>query len=379
LIELKGYFALKIMHKLIIVILLAGWITACKPAQPTHTPADPAAATPPSASPELESTIVATVTEYVFPVPPTASGPKDMREWSDLKTGKGPVYSQDWSPDGALFATADTNQIRLWDLAIGREAGVLTGHNDFIWGLAWYPVSGSNLLASASQDGTVRLWDVTTLAQTAVFETGWAFCLNWSPDGGQLAVGIDSGAVQVWDVASRQLIQTWQGSANSEVISIAWSPDGKMVASGELGGDINLWDAASGQLSATLSGYTAERSDVNGLAWSPDGTQLASAHQDGKLRIWDVSTSQVLLTIDAHTGWARGVSWSPDGSMLASGGEDKRICLWNAETGQEYAEQHHNRLSVWSVSWSPDGTKVASGGGAYQEAHVGATIIWLVP
>lgn len=309
--------------------------------------------------------------------PTAAPVVKSLRESIDFRTGKGPVYSQDWSPDGRWLVTADYDQVRVWDIEGRREAGVLAGHANFVWGLRWSPTG--NVLASASQDGSVRLWDVAAYTPTAVLDTGWAFGVDWSPDGKRLAVGNRAGEVQIWDVATRQWLYRWRSATPAIVISVAWSPDGKVIASGEFDGDIVLWDVETGQTRSTLAGYTTARCDVNGLDWSPDGAILASAHQDGQVRLWNGATGELVRAIAAHTGWVRGIAWSPDGRFLASTGEDKRICLWNPETGQEYAEQHHNRLSVWSASWSPDGTQVASGGGAYEQPHVGATIVWTIP
>ncbi len=319
---------------------------------------------------------------FSAPPTPTAMRVKGLIEWADLRTGKGPVYSQAWSPDGRLLVTADTEQVRVWDMTTRREAGVLRGHTSFVWGLAWSPDGG--VLASASQDGTVRLWDVSAHTTTAVLETGWAYCLDWSPDGRQLAVGNDAGDVQRWDVAAQEVLETWSSEANDardDVISVAWSPDGQTVAFGDLAGGIYLWDVATSRARLVLMEQNpSDRGhDVNGLAWSPDGRTLASTHPDGQVQLWDGATGQLVRAIAAHTGWARGVAWSPDGRFLASTGQDKRICLWDAQTGQEYAEQHHNFLPVWSVSWSPDGTKVASGAGDYEQEHVGATIVWRVP
>ncbi len=275
------------------------------------------------------------------PIPPTpAVGRvvKNLIEFADLHAGKGPVYSQTWSGDGRWLATADFDLVRVWDTSTYQESAALEGHTGFIWGLAWSPAPDPLMLASASQDGSVRLWDAATSTQISLLETGWAFCLDWSPDGRQLAVGTQSGEVQIWDVDAQELLQTWKSGTHTSIISLAWSPDGQSLASGELGGSLTLWDVSTGAVRRTMAGYTAARSDVNGLDWSPDGSLLASAHQDGKIRFWNAETFELSRTLDAHTGWVRGVAFSPDGRLLASTGEDKRICLWDTATGQEYAE-----------------------------------------
>ena len=318
-------------------------------------------------------------TQLPLPTSTVAIRWKNLIEWADLGTGKGPVYSQAWSADGKWLVTSDYDKVRVWDGATFHEVGVLEGHTSFIWGVAWSPASGQTLLASASQDGSVRIWDVGTSAQIASLETGWAFSVTWSPDGEYLAVGTYSGQVQVWDASAQELLHTWKSPTRVPIISLGWSPDGNTIASGELQGDINMWDTASGEILQRLTGYTQERRDVNGVAWSPDGKILASAHQDGKVRLWDTGTFGLIRTIRAHSGWARGVVFSPNGHLLASTGEDKRICLWDVATGQEYAEQHHNYLPVWSASWSPDGLYVTSGAGRYEQPHTGATIVWQVP
>lgn len=358
------------MKKILLITFL--FILGCSACQNT------APTSPPTNTPVPTRTSLPTNT----PNPPPATSRvrvKNLIEWADLHTGKGPVYSQDWSADGHWLVTADFDQVMVWDTTTFQESGVLEGHTDFIWGLAWSPMPDDLMLASASQDGSVRLWDMETLTQIAQLGNSWAFCVDWSPDGKQLATGTYDGKVQIWEVSSQQLLSTWKSGSYSPIISIVWSPDGKSIASGELKGEINLWDVQTGEKIQTIKGYTKARSDINGLAWSPDGNALASAHQDGKIRLWDAETAELIQSINAHKGWARGVVWSPDGLLLASTGQDKRICLWDIATGQEYAEQHHNSLPVWSVSWSPDGEFVASGAGAYKEPHVGATIVWQVP
>mgnify|MGYP001060056262 FL=1 len=371
-------------ERTLLIALLSIVLAACQPApeaEPEPTPLPPTLPSPTELPTDIPPTETPMPSPTLIPPTPTRRSVQSLRESADLGTGKGPAYSQDWSPDGLLLATADTDQIRLWNVSTRRETGVLMGHSGFTWGLAWSPMmpDGTSILASANSDGYVKLWDVTANAATASLDTGWAMCLDWSPDGQQLAVGTNAGEVQIWDVASQQMLSRWRSPSFSMVTSVGWSPDGSTIASGQLDGDIYLWDIATGEVRLAINDYTDERCDTNGLAWSPDGSRIATAHQDGYVRLWDPLTGELTLAIEAHTGFVRGMAWSPDGSLLASTGQDRRIVLWDPITGLAYAEQHHNRLPVWSVSWSPDGTMVASGAGAYLERHVGATIVWRVP
>jgi len=260
---------------------------------------------------------------------------RKLLEWADLKAGKGPVYGQGWSPDGNRIVTADFDQIRVWNATNGRELASMKGHTEFIWGLAWAP--DGKVVASASQDGSVRLWSMEDYKQIKQLQTGWAFCVAWLPDGKKLVTGNRGGFVQIWDRESGELIQTFKSGNYSFIISVACSPDGKTIAAGRLNGEIELWDVERSQVRLTLNNYSESRCDVNGLAWSPDG------------------------------------------SLLATTGEDKKIYLWDTKTWEKYAWEEHSFLPVWSISWSPDGKKVASGAGKYETPHTGATIIWIVP
>jgi WD40 repeat protein/serine/threonine protein kinase len=133
------------------------------------------------------------------------------------------------------------------------------------------------LLATASRDGTVKVWDAATgqAVTTLVGHQGNVLALDFAPDGRTLASGDDTGSVILWNVNEAKPRHTLLGHSKG-VYAIAFSPDGRVIASAsggrwvQAGGEVKLWDAAGGQVHATLDGYSAP------LAFRGDGLVLAA-------------------------------------------------------------------------------------------------------
>ncbi len=288
----------------------------------------------------------------------------------------GPVYGLSVSPDARFLATADYDTIHIWDLASLEETRALEGHGSFVWGLAWSP-DGSEI-ASASQDGTVALWNAADGSRKTVLNTGWAFSVSWSPDGKLLAVGGYGGSVQLWDPVSGTRTYSWNSGSRSPVICCGWSPDGRRLAAGKLNGLIEIWDAKTGKPRILIEGYTSARCDANGMAWSPDGKTLATAHQDGRVRIWNPRTGKAVRTLVVPGGWTRGIAWSSDGTFLTAGGESGLVRVWDGKTLEFLTEGRNDNFPVWCLAWLPGGERLVSGSGRYDKAHTGSTVIWVL-
>jgi WD40 repeat protein len=272
--------------------------------------------------------------------------------------GGGPVFSTAFAPDNSLLAMAGYGQITLWNLKTLTREHSLEGHTDLVWDLAWTPDGG--ILASASQDGTVILWETETYKQVALLETGPASSLDFSPDGSQLVIGTGAGEVQLWDVADVELMDTLVSSTSSPVNSVDWSPNGAVIASGVFSGQIYIWDADTGDIIKILEGYGAELSSANDVDWSPDGGLLASGHEDGKVHLWDANTWGLVNTIDAHNSRVSSVAWMPYGNVLASGGGDHSASIWDVGTGLKVTGGGADS-DIYSLDWSPNGKFLAAG------------------
>ena len=261
-------------------------------------------------------------------------------------------------------------------------------------------------LASASHDGTVRVWDAATRQETLTLkgDNGSVVSVAFSPDGRRLASAShglmtelrihpvrEFFPIWVWDAATGQRILTLKGH-NGWVGSVVFSPDGKRLASaGQMDGTVKVWDAATGHETLTIGKYTP--GDYVGLllssvTFSPDGKRLASAGLQefagkGTVQVWDAATGQGILTLKGHTSVVVSVAFSPDGKRLASASSDldrsglfrerlrpdgKRLAfassdqtvkLWDATTGQEIVTLKRYGL-VSRVAYSLDGKRLAS-------------------
>ena len=193
-----------------------------------------------------------------------------------------PILSLAFSPDEQLLACGG-NRIYLVNTRNGRIVQQIGESQGKAASLAF---SGDGrLLASASLDGVVRLWQVADgqLIRELPRQEKAALGVAFSPDGALLAtVGADR-LVRLWQVESGEQVRVMAGHADA-VQSVAFNPGGTLLASGAMDGAIILWQVADGAPLNTLTGHS---DDVVGLAFTKDG-QLASASLDGTLRLWGV-------------------------------------------------------------------------------------------
>jgi WD40 repeat protein len=104
----------------------------------------------------------------------------------------------------------------------------------------------------------------------------------FSPDGTRLATASTDGTARVWDAASGKEVAVCQGHAD-QVLFAAFSPEGSRLATASPDRTARVWDAASGKELAVLRGHAGP---VRPLAFSPDGSRLATASLDNTARLW---------------------------------------------------------------------------------------------
>lgn len=178
-----------------------------------------------------------------------------------------------------------------------------------------------------------------------------------STEGRTLASASRDGTVKLWDLESRRS-RSVVASSRAGFSSVAFAPDGRLLVSGALDGRVQIGDLDYGTAPRVLSGHLQA---VRAVAVSPDGARAVSGGDDRTIRIWSLPEGHEQLVLRGHAG-IQGLAFSPDGRTLASAGTDGQVVFWDVESGRIREHFDGGTGALWSLSFSPDGRSLAVGG-----------------
>ncbi|KAF7505108.1 hypothetical protein GJ744_001248 [Endocarpon pusillum] len=232
----------------------------------------------------------------------------------------------------------------------------LEGHSDSVTSVAFSHDSAQ--LASASYDGTVKVWDASSseCLQTLRCHSNWVHSVAFSHDSVRIASASDDSTIMVWDTSSGECLQTLEGHSGG-VNSVAFSHDSAQLASASDDHTVKVWDVSSSKCLQTLKGHSGR---VNSVAFSHDSAQLASASDDHTVKVWDVSSSKCLQTLKGHSDWVRSVAFSHNSAQLASASSDYTIIVWDTSSSKCLQTLKGHSHLVFSVAFSHDSARLAS-------------------
>jgi WD40 repeat protein len=309
-----------------------------------------------------------------------------------------------FSPDGKTLAWSVGREIRLGEVATGKERPGPVGNSAGVEGVAFSP----NGKLAATCAGQLRLWDARTGAERPLsWQGGRAQCAAFSPDGKLLAAGDFEQTIRLMEVATGQesrrftgesgrvellgflaggrkllsfsqyresaspgrIVQRredqarlWDVSSGRQVGGVpirtpfraALPPDGRLLATGP--SLIHVHDTATGQLrqrlGSTQFAYT--------LALSPDGRRVAHALDNEGVAVLEVASAGTVARFESGAAFA--LAFSPDGGLLAVGGVDGTVGVWDLETAKELRRFKGHQGAVLSLVFSPDRKRLLSGG-----------------
>ncbi len=294
-----------------------------------------------------QSTSVTALLREPESAPDAARYPHELRRWN-VATGKlqwresvGGASSLAQTTDGRILATAIGQELQLRDAATGTI--IRKWATDSVLPPLDFSPDGETLAAGIASwgqrdgkpSGGVQIWDAArgTLVRSVVDDKPTTF-VRYSADGRYVASASNGGPVKLWDVATGELARIFPGWRPD------FSPDGRTIAcasatkteDGSPISSVEIYDIETGSHVMSL---TSRKPSPNGwLLWvefSPDGQLLATADWDGSFALWDIAARKRTATITEHQAGVHTAVFSPDGAMLATGSEDRTLRLWNLQ------------------------------------------------
>jgi len=298
-----------------------------------------------------------------------------------LRGHQGAIRRVLFSPDDQFVITASADDtIKLWSRENGTLLSSLEGHEDEVLDIEVVQTKSASdpfgfLLASASRDKQVRLWQVGRFLRSLP-HTNVVNDISFDPSG-NLVVSAGRETIRVWQKRDDTLLYPISKAHKGDILSLSFDPKqptepGKpLFASTGEDGTIKIWQisqsnqvrpAKVSRTQTPVRGWIGHSgSAINAISFSPTQQILASAGEDGTIKIWNIDGSLV-RTLPGHTPGATSVSFHPNGKILASAGKDGAIRLWNLEDGALIPTLQRHNDAVNSVAFNPSGTLLASAG-----------------
>ncbi|EDQ86160.1 uncharacterized protein MONBRDRAFT_33929 [Monosiga brevicollis MX1] len=250
------------------------------------------------------------------------------------------------SADGRFIASGSKdNTVRIWypneDTGVFEPVGVGKGHAHAVGAVA-FSCKRNAFVVSTGTDTTLKRWKLDPIAQRAEGEVVElkadytvrahekdvnAICV--APNDKLVATASQDKLIKLWDAATGAERQTLRGHKRG-VWSIAFSPVDQLLASASGDTTVRVWALATGTCLRTLEGHS---NSVLNVRFVTRGQQLISSGSDGLLQLWNLKTADCAGTFDAHEDkiWALSAA-DREGNAIVSGASDGTLVLWRDDT-----------------------------------------------
>ncbi len=286
----------------------------------------------------------------------------DTQKWQPsavLSAHQGPVTALAFDPRGLLLATAsDDMTIRVWSLAGRAEELCLEGHVDAVTGLAF---SGDGrLLASVALDGTLRLWDarVGPASEGRITLNSEVTELAFAPAGEYLAMSQADGQVRLWDLAICQWTATARGAVGAR--NLRFDPSGRRLAMEADCGQVVVWEV---DRLTEVSRQQKERDRSCSLQVPMDGPMMVCSLSEGKLRVGEVGKQARELPLEGAENLTV-VALSPCRGLVAAGDNGREVFLWDVDSLRQTARLTGPVEGLDELMFSPDSRQLVRVGGS---------------
>ncbi|MCC6972459.1 MAG: protein kinase [Anaerolineae bacterium] len=274
---------------------------------------------------------------------------------------------------GRLIAAAasDDKTVRVWNLEINQPIARFEGHQRAVSGVI---LTAEGRVLSGCLDGVLRQWIIRTIAPRLTAEpyrerhtagiTGIAF----SADDARLFTTSLDRTARLWRVEDGALLQTFKGHTGA-IHAGALRPDGRAALTISSDKTARLWDCERG---TQIRMFTGSLDALSCCALSPAAHKLpqaasnlwlaAAGGKDRVLRVWDADKGTLLMSLKGHQDMITKCLFSPTDEILVSLSKDRTVRLWSLATQKEVGNIEGSRTALFtSAAFSPDGGSLLLG------------------
>ncbi|KAJ3496631.1 hypothetical protein NLG97_g2518 [Lecanicillium saksenae] len=262
-----------------------------------------------------------------------------------------------FSPDSLLLASASEDAtIRIWSLS-GRCLHLLQGHDYAVIDFCFSP--DSKYIASISEDSTIRIWSVELgqCIHTRRQRCHWRSAITFSPDSNFVAIGCLDNTVKLWNIEQTSCIRVYEGAGGVPYL-VAISPDARLFASCSLANDgIHIWKFSSGEYFKCLD-YDE---DVQSICFRGND-ELLSVSANGEILAWHLSSGRYTIEkLGTTQGDRKLLCALANDQQLVAFGSRGQIEVWDLASGAFVDTIHPPNPAICSLAFHKTSRTVASG------------------